>query len=512
MVNHRGHYHSKNLSSIRNRKSYFLSITLYVILLFALSLFIFMLYSKVPLDNDDELKMPLFRVEKPKSEQQLLDDDHLWEAAPARHNSLHPCVNPTSNYKAAATQVWDRYLTVRCNGGLNQMRAGIADMVAVARIMNATLIIPQLDKRSFWQDTSTFSNIFDELHFITSLQQDVRILKELPKELESVPRARKHFALWSGVSYYEEMTELYKDYQVIHVAKSDSRLANNDLPLDIQRLRCRALYHSLQFSPSIKNLGMKLVARLRSRAGRYVALHLRYEKDMLSFTGCTYGLTDAESEELKIMREKTSHWKMKIINSTEQRIAGLCPLTPKEVGLFLQALGYPPSTLIYVAAGEIYGGDTHISELTSRFPNVVFKEMLATKEELRTLSSHASSQTAALDYIISIESDVFVPSHSGNMARAVEGHRRFLGHRITITPDRKSLVELFGKLEVGQLQVSSLSRLVKQLHKNRFGAPRRRGGAPYGIKGRARFRLEEPFYQNPYPECLCNKPEKEEEK
>ncbi|KAL3721485.1 hypothetical protein ACJRO7_033910 [Eucalyptus globulus] len=207
--------------------------------------------------------------------------------------------------------------------------------------------------------------------------------------------------------------------------------------------------------------------RLRGRDGRYVALHLRYEKNMLSFTGCTYGLTEAESKELTIMRENTNHWKVKKINSIEQRLEGNCPLTPKEVGIFLRALGYPSSTLIYIAAGEIYGGNSRLSTLSSRFPNLVFKETLATKEELEGFTNHAS-QSAAIDYIISVESDVFVSSFSGNMGRAVEGHRRFLGHRRTITPDRKGLVEVFDRLESGDLREgSSLSELVRQMHDNR---------------------------------------------
>nr|GEV44212.1 O-fucosyltransferase 38 [Tanacetum cinerariifolium] len=422
------------------------------------------------------------------------NNNKLWQQLPFTH--FHSCVNPSSNYQGqlliyfSAFHGRDRYITVRSNGGLNQMRTGIADMVAVSRIMNATLVIPELDKRSFWQDKS--------------LKWDVTVINKLPEELLSVPRARKHFTSWGTLSYYQEMTKLWEDYQVIHVPKSDSRLANNDLPLDIQRLRCRALYHALRFSPSIETLGKKLVERLKSHEGRYISLHLRYEKDMLAFSGCTYGLSDAESKELRLLRENTNHWKVKKINSTEQRSLGLCPLTPKEVGVFLQALGYPPSTVVYIAAGEIYGGKTHLSELTSRFPNVLFKEMVATEEELRVYSNHAS-QTAALDYIISLESDVFVPTHSGNMARAVEGHRRFLGHRKTISPDRKGLVEIFDKLENGQLNEGlALQHLVKHLHKKRQGAPRKREALPDGIKGRARFRYEESFYQNPYPECICS--------
>ncbi|XP_030499180.1 O-fucosyltransferase 38 isoform X2 [Cannabis sativa] len=496
------HYRTSLTGRFLSRKSTPFAITFQIFSIFAFSIFVFFVYTRNSLE--DEHVQPFLNKNSQSHQDKTADlpthgksDEQLWNA-PFNYN-LHPCIKPTAKYKAAVGS--ERYITVRSNGGLNQMRTGISDMVAVARIMNATLVIPQLDKRSFWHDSSVFSDIFDELHFIETLKKDIRIVKQLPKELETAPRARKHFTSWSSVGYYEDMTQLWKDYQVLHVAKSDSRLANNDLPLDIQRLRCRALYQALRFAPPIENLG-KLVERLRSRGERYIALHLRYEKDMLSFTGCTYGLIDAESEELRIMRENTNHWKVKRINSTEQRAGGYCPLTPKEVGIFLRALGYPPSTLIYIAAGEIYGGDTHLLELKSRFPNIVFKETLATQKELKAFANHAS-QSAALDYIISIESDVFVPSYSGNMARAVEGHRRFLGYRKTISPDRKGLVEVFDMLESGQLRETALSQIVQRMHENRQGAPRKRKGPLPGIRGRGRFRTEESFYENPYPECIC---------
>ncbi|XP_075088835.1 O-fucosyltransferase 7 isoform X2 [Nicotiana tabacum] len=385
------------------------------------------------------------------------------------------------------------------------MRAGICDMVAVARIINATLVIPELDKRSLWQDSSNFSDVFDEDHFISSLENDVKVVKKLPKELASATKAFKHFRSWSGVDYYEEeIARLWDEYQIIRAAKSDSRLTNNNLPPDIQKLRCRACYQALRFAPKIEAMGKMLVDRMRSY-GPYIALHLRFEKDMLAFSGCTHDLSPEEAEELKTIRENTTWWKVKEIDPVEQRTKGYCPLTPREVGVFLSALGFPSNTPIYIAAGEIYGGDSRMSDLLSRYPLLMNKEKLASVEELEPFINH-SSQLAALDYIVSVESDIFIPSYSGNMARAVEGHRRFLGHRKTISPDRRTLVRIFDKIDQGRMKEGkNLSNRIIEIHRRRQGSPRKRKGPIAGTKGTDRFRSEEAFYVNPLPDCLCQK-------
>ena len=94
---------------------------------------------------------------------------------------------------------------------------------------------------------------------------------------------------------------MIKKHGVMHFTKTDSRLANHGIPVEVQKLRCRVNYEALRFTTPIEELGKKIVKLLRQK-GPFLALHLRYEMDMLAFSGCTEGCNDTEINELTKMR------------------------------------------------------------------------------------------------------------------------------------------------------------------------------------------------------------------
>lgn len=49
----------------------------------------------------------------------------------------------------------------------------------------------------------------------------------------------------------------------------------------------------------------------------------------------------------------------------------MCPLTPEETALTLRALDINPSIQIYIAAGEIYGGERRMASLAKAYPKLV---------------------------------------------------------------------------------------------------------------------------------------------
>ena len=88
----------------------------------------------------------------------------------------------------------------------------------------------------------------------------------------------------------------------------------------------------------------------------------------------------------------------------------------------LRALGFGRDVHIYVASGEVYGGEATLAPLKALFPNFHSKDTIASEEELSPFSSF-SSRMAALDFIVCDESDVFVTNNNGNMARMLAGRR-----------------------------------------------------------------------------------------
>ncbi|PQQ18647.1 uncharacterized protein Pyn_28263 [Prunus yedoensis var. nudiflora] len=56
----------------------------------------------------------------------------------------------------------------------------ITDALVAVYILNATLLVPKLDQKLFWKDSSNFDEIFDVDWFISSLSKDVEIIKQLP--------------------------------------------------------------------------------------------------------------------------------------------------------------------------------------------------------------------------------------------------------------------------------------------------------------------------------------------
>ncbi|KAJ4746634.1 O-fucosyltransferase family protein [Rhynchospora pubera] len=415
----------------------------------------------------------------------------LWSSNLSKQ--FYGCSNASKQFfRVGAVAEPNRYLMIATSGGLNQQRTGIIDAVVAARILNATLVIPELDEQSFWKDASNFSEIFDTDWFISSLKYDLMIVKEVPKKggkIVGAPYKMRVPRKCTPKCYQSRVLPALMKKHVVQLTKYDYRLSNNLEP-DLQKLRCRLNYHALKFTDQIRQMGNMLVQRMRSKSSRFIALHLRFEPDMLAFSGCYYGGGEKERTELGAIRKR---WKTLHVNDPDkERRHGKCPLTPEEVALMLRALGFGDDVHLYVASGEIYGGEATLAALKAFFPNIHSKETLLSRDELAPFEPF-SSRMAALDFIVCDESDVFVSNNNGNMARMLAGRRRYFGHKRTIRPNAKKLSSLFPNRT--SMTWDAFQSKVRAIQKGFMGEP----GEVKAGRGE--------FHENPVA-CICHKNKK----
>ncbi|XP_049381786.1 O-fucosyltransferase 15-like [Solanum stenotomum] len=382
------------------------------------------------------------------------------------------------------------YIIVTANGGINQQRVAVCNIVAIARLLDATLVLPRFLYSSVWKDVSQFGDIYQEEHFIDYLKPDIRVVRELPQELQSLDLEAIGSLVTDADVVKEAKPGFYKKYilpilhknRVVHFLGFGNRLASDPLPPQVQRLRCRCNFHALKFVPKIEETGALLIRRMRQnvtrlgpldrhlvgpfsksmlkgernrgeKVARYLALHMRFEIDMVAHSLCEYGGGEEERNELEAYREihfpalvelkKTT----KLPSPAALKAEGLCPLMPEETVLMLAALGFNRQTRIYLAGAHIYGGKSRLASLTTLYPNLVTKESLLSSSEIEPFMNF-SSQLAALDFIVCTAADVFAMTDSGSQfSSLVSGFRVYFGggKMATIRPNKRRLADIFVK-------------------------------------------------------------------
>ncbi|XP_034918512.1 O-fucosyltransferase 8 isoform X2 [Populus alba] len=398
------------------------------------------------------------------------EPSNFWEE-PWKASLWKPCADRKESEKSGQPDKSNGYIMVSANGGLNQQRVAICNAVALASLLNATLVLPRFLYSNVWKDPSQFGDIYQEEYFVNVMKDEVNLITDAVIVKEAKP-----------IDYLTKVLPLLLQNGVVHLLGFGNRLGFDPLPSRLQKLRCKCNFHALKFVPKIQEAGSLLIRRIRkydtaqrmldkqlageflpgspskkhdSERGpsKYLALHLRFEVDMIAYSLCDFGGGEKEKRELQAYRE--SHFPLLIerlkhskpVSSSELRNLGRCPLTPEEAALVLAGLGFKRGTYIYLASSRIYGGKSRMHSFTSLYPNLVTKETLLTPSELAPFRNF-SSQLAALDFIACATADVFAMTDSGSqLSSLVSGFRTYYGggHAPTLRPNKKMLAAILSE-------------------------------------------------------------------
>lgn len=217
---------------------------------------------------------------------------------------------------------------------------------------------------------------------------------------------------------------------------------------------CQACYKALRLTRSLE---MKASQLLDAIPKPFLSLHLRFEPDMVAYSQCEYpDLSPASIKAIEAAQVDRKPWTGEL--ARVWRLRGKCPLTPNETALILQSLSIPPTTNIYLAAGD---GLMEIEGLIDTYANIVTKSSLLSREDFTSM--HGNTK-AALDYYVSINSDSYIATYFGNMDKMVSAMRAFNGLYKTLFFSRRG----FAQLTSQGLRGKKLMQALWKLHRDDF--------------------------------------------
>lgn len=346
----------------------------------------------------------------------------LW--GPVRPlESLHPHANPGSNYAEPNVET-NGFVFVRIRGGFHDIKNSICDAVAVSRLLNATLVIPEIQSttssKGISSDFKSFAYLYNEDQFMAALSKDVKIVKTLPKNLKwsrrkkEIPSFRVAY-LASPHFYFHHVLPILKKHSVVELVISGGGCLQAILPTHLeeyQRLRCRVAFHGLRFRQEVQELATKILNRLRAPGRPFIAYDPGMTRDAIAYHGCAELFQDVHTELIQHKRLwmiKRGLVKGKLsVNSAKRRLNGSCPLMPEEVGILLRAYGYAQDTIIYISGGEVFGGQRILIPLHAMFENVVDRTSLSAGWELSGIYGNEANTLTNYATVTAVEQDAKV--------------------------------------------------------------------------------------------------------
>lgn len=311
------------------------------------------------------------------------------------------------------------------------MRRDLCDGVGIARLLNATLVLPKFEVAAYWNESSGFADVFDVEYFIQQMNGFIKVVKELPPEIASKEPFRVDCSKRKGqFDYIETVLPSLLEHHYISITPAMSQRRDR-YALYAKASLCQACYSALRLTRSLENKASELLEAIPKP---FLSLHLRFEPDMVAYSQCEYsGLSPSSVKAIEAARGDRKPWTGELAHVWRKR--GKCPLTPNETAFILQSLSIPTDTNIYLAAGD---GLMEIEGLTSVYTNVVTKSSLLSDEDFTSM--HGNTK-AALDYYVSINSDSYVATYFGNMDKMVAAMRAFKGLYKTLFLSRRAFAE-----------------------------------------------------------------------
>ncbi|OIW04893.1 hypothetical protein TanjilG_24009 [Lupinus angustifolius] len=391
-----------------------------------------------------------------QNQQPSLGEVDIWNVK--RLVEWRPCNWWLQGHQTALPLEPNGYIRVDCYGGLNQMRRDFCDGVGIARLLNATLVLPKFEVATYWNETSGFADVYDVDYFIENMNGFVKVVKELPPEIASKEPVRVDCSKRKGqFDYVESILPSLLEHKYISITPAMSQRRDR-YPLYAKAALCQACYKALRLTRSLEMKASKLLDAIPKP---FLSLHLRFEPDMVAYSQCEYpGLSPASLKAIEVahgqLMAERKPWTGEVAHIWRQR--GKCPLTPNETALILQALSVSLTTNIYLAAGD---GLMEIEGLTYTYSNIFTKSSLLSDEEFTSM--HGNTK-AALDYYVSINSDSYIATYFGNMDKMVAAMRAFKGLYKTLFLSRRGFAELTSQ----GLKGKDLMQALWKLHRDDF--------------------------------------------